>query len=249
MGIAKNDGDFLFHMTKNEFKYLKLSIDMLISKHDSDFKQNEKEFQEIMKVEKTKVDLDEINDCFYPFPLNNEMAIELFFSQPEFDLESVSQILIESLLVKHLAFIEKLIVNMSYVIQIKENQLIPPDFNISGKFTDMLKAIEYINLLTDKTFNIKNMKNWKTILLLREIRHNLAHGIKIMQLKQGQINEMDKVMKLFYVQFIKKEDKENPDKNIVMCEIKADIEVLRIINTICTDFALDMENCYLKKYK
>lgn len=251
MDIAKIDDNFLFDLVNNEFKYLKLSINMLLNNYKSDLEKNEKEFEKIKNKMKKDNSFDKVvEDEFNSLPdLTYGILMTAYFSPPSNDLQSFSGIIIESLLVKHLAFVEKLIVNLSFIVQQNEKQLLPPNYNVNGTFTDMIKAVEYINLITDKTLNIKDIKNWNIIILLRELRHNLAHGNKFFYLTQGKINEIKKVMNLIRIHSVKKENEQNPTKNIIMCDINSDMEVLKIINYLCSDFILNIENKYIEKYK
>jgi hypothetical protein len=150
------------------------------------------------------------------------------------------------------------------MVQKNENQVIPPNHNISGPFTDMLKAVDYIKLVTDDEIKIKETSNWKIITLLRTLRHELAHGKRSFVLKEGVIDDINRevplinkgmiILKNFnhsqgLAQYGHEASQQPKDpKNEWNCSICSDINVLKKINAICIDFVNEVKNIYTQKY-
>lgn len=246
-----------------EFEYLHKTIEILISNYQKDFQhEDEKYKQAILELKETGE---------YDEPLDKEHAPEVSYGQmmeynlmePFYELESFSNIIIEALIVKHLSYIEDILIKMSFMVQKKENQIIPPNHNISGAFTDMLKAVEYIELITNKTIRIKDLPDWKIITLLRTLRHQLAHGKRRFVLKEGDIDDINRVIPIINTEMIAKnfdpsqglayyavgsnQPSKNP-KNEWHCSIGSDINVLKQINQICVHFVEDVKRVYTNKY-
>ena len=184
-------------------------------------------------------------------------------SESFYELESFSSIIIESLIIKHLAYIEEILIKISFMVQKKENQIIPPNHNITGTFTDMIKAVDYVKLITNGEIKIKETRNWKMITSLRTLRHQLAHGKRSFILKEGLIDDINKEIPLINKGMIILKNHDNKGlahygyeasqqpsdpKNEWNCSICSDISVLKKIHSICTDFVNDIKNIYTDRY-
>jgi len=253
-----------FGVIGQEFEYLSATIDKLIKNYQQDFQQEDDKYKQAIKELHQSGEYDE--------PLDGEQAtgttygqmMEHNLSEPFYELESFSSIIIESLIIKHLAYIEDILIKISFMVQKKENQVVPPNHNIAGHFTDMLKAVDYIKLVTQGEINIKDTRNWKMITLLRTLRHELAHGKRSFVLKEGVIDDINKEVPLInkgmlilkdfdysqgLVQYGNEASKQpkNP-KNKWNCSICSNINVLQKINEICMDFIHEIKSIYTIKY-
>ena len=257
-------GKMQFDLIGREFEYLKITIDKLIANYQKDFQQEDDKYKQSIEELKQSGEYDEPLDEEHAPNVTYGQMMEHNLSEPFYELESFSSIIIESLIIKHLAYIEDILIKISFMVQKNENQVIPPNHNISGHFTDMLKAVDYIKLVTNNEIKIKDTRNWKMITLLRTLRHELAHGKRIFVLKEGVIDDINREVPLINKRMIilKKFDynqglaqygyeasqqPKNP-KNEWNCSICSDINVLKKINKICVDFVNEVKSIYNQKY-
>jgi hypothetical protein len=128
----------------------------------------------------------------------------------------------------------------------------------------MIKAVEYIKLVTNNEIKIKDTRNWKMITLLRTLRHELAHGKRSFVLKEGVIDDINRevplinkgmiILKNFdhnqgLAQYTYESSQQPKDpKNEWNCSICSDINVLKKINEICIDFVNEVKSIYTDKY-
>lgn len=247
-----------------EFEYLEKTIEKLISSYQQNFQEEDDKFKQAIDDLKQSGEYDKPLDEEHGQDITNGQMMEYQLSEPFHDLENFSNIVIESLLVKHLAYIEKFLVKLSFMVQKKEKQIIPPNQNISGVFTDMLKAVEYIGLVTQNGIKVKETKNWKIIKLLRTLRHQLAHGERSFILKEGVIEDINREIPLVkkgnvvlnestlgqglaQAYYEASQQLSNP-KTEWHCTICDDINVLEELNKICIDFIKDVKGIYQEKY-
>ncbi|SMP87933.1 hypothetical protein SAMN06314019_10323 [Epsilonproteobacteria bacterium SCGC AD-311-C15] len=218
--IVKN-----FHLIGMELDNFKKSIDILIKSHKTALEQIDKSYEHIKDIRAQDVKTLDIMKH-----------------------DSTSKIIIEAMLIKHMAYLEKMIVKMAFKIQSNEGEKVSPDFNYKGHFTDMDKAADYITLVSNDKLAIKQFKNWKIIKTFRTIRHELAHGHTIFVLKNGVIKDINKQLPLVRKFAISKEDKDK-QKEQWHCELTSDIDILLIINDICINFYNEFKIAYLANYK
>lgn len=253
-----------FGLIGQEFEYLSTTIDILIKNYQQDFQQEDDKYKQAIEELKQSGEYDEPLDQDHAPGVTYGEIMENNLSEQFYELESFSSIIIESLIIKHLAYIEDILIKISFMVQKKENQVIPPNHNITGSFTDMLKAVEYIKLVTNDKMKIKDTRNWKMITLLRTLRHELAHGKRNFVLKEGVIDDINRevplikkgmiILKSFdHTQSLAQygyeasQQPKNP-KNEWNCSICSDINVLKKINDICTEFVGEVKNIYATKY-
>lgn len=246
-----------------EFEYLHKTIDILINNYKKDFQYEDEKYKQAIQELKETGEYDEPLDAEHAPEVSYGQMMEYNLMEPFHELESFSSIIIEALIVKHLSYIEDILIKMSFMVQRKEHQIIPPNHNISGAFTDMLKAVEYIELITNKTIRIKDLPYWKMITLLRTLRHQLAHGKRRFVLKEGDIDDINRVIPVINREMLAKsfdptqglahytvrsnQVSKNP-KNEWHCSISSDMNVLKKINQICVDFVEDVKRVYTDKY-
>ncbi|RXJ79335.1 hypothetical protein [Arcobacter sp. F2176] len=253
-----------FKQIGSEFDYLRDCIEILIKNYQKDFKTVDDEFNVKINELKASGEYDKpLHEVHSPDVTFGQM-MEYNLSEPYINLDLFSGIIIESLIVKHLAYIEKTLVNLSFIIQKKEKEKIPPDYNTGGKFTDMLKAVEYISIITEKNLNIQNLKRWKIIKLLRGLRNILAHGNSSFEEKEGIIDDINKeidIIKKIHIKsvpepktsmifyHINSDEIKKNEKNIWICSINTDINVLRNLNKICVEFINEVKEICMVRYK
>jgi len=247
-----------------EFEYLRKTIDKLITNYQKDFQDEDDKYKKSIEELKQPGEYDEPVDDEHAPDVTYGQMMEHNLSEPLYELESFSSIIIESLIIKHLVYIEDILIKISFMVQKNENQVIPPNHNISGPFTDMIKAVEYIKRVTNEEIKIKDTRNWRMITLLRTLRHELAHGKRSFVLNEGVIDDINKEISLINKRMIILENfdhnqglaqyaveasqqSKNP-KNEWHCSICSDINVLKKINKICIDFVHEVRSIYIKKY-
>jgi hypothetical protein len=264
MDFGKMIEKMQFGLIGQEFEYLSTTIDKLITNYQKDFQNEDEKYKQSIEELKQSGEYNEPLDEEHAPGVTYGQMMEHNLSEPFYKLESFSSIIIESLIIKHIAYIEDMLIKISFMVQKNENQVIPPNHNISGHFTDMLKAVEYIKLVTDNEIKIKNTRNWKMITLLRTLRHELAHGKRNFILKEGIIDDINRevplinkgmiILKNFdhnqgLAQYGYKASQQPKDpKNEWNCSICSEINVLKKINEICIDFVNEVRRIYTQKY-
>ncbi len=253
-----------FDFIGKEFEYLNTTIDTLVRNYQQDFQEEDDKYTQAIKELKESGEYDEPLDEEHAPDVTYGQMMEHNLSEPFFELESFSSIIIESLVIKHLAYIEEILINISFMIQKKEKEIIPPNYNVTGAFTDMIKAVNYIKLVTNEEINIKSTGNWKVITHLRTLRHQLAHGKRTFVLKEGIIDDINRELQLIDKGTIILKDYDSSNglaqygyeasqqpknpKNEWNCSICSDITVLKKLNEICTDFIKEVKDIYNAKY-
>ena len=144
----------------NEIRKLGPVVEKLISTYDSIFKE---------------YDSDEISN-FETDPLTSEA--EEYYNNRDV-CRKFSQFQIELMLVKHVALIENMIVEMfrhltCYLLNNDEYR--NEYFEEGTKFSDSMVAANKISVLMDKKIRIKKMEFLCLLDLIRTIRHHIAHG-------------------------------------------------------------------------
>lgn len=246
-----------------EFDYLKECIEILITNYQKDFRKVDEEYNEKIEELKKSGEYDEKIDKGLSATFGQ--MLEHSLSEPYTKLETFSEIIIETLLIKHIASIEKILISLSYKIQELEEEKIPPDFSINNKkFTDMNKAVEYISLATEKRLNISEVKSYEKIKLLRNLRHVFAHGGSSFLLKESVINKINNVCNIVEkrtIESIPGADEQllwryalTPERipknqnNEWICIINADILILRDLNNICSGFIKEVKRLCIERY-
>jgi hypothetical protein len=144
----------------NELKKLGPVIEKLISTYDSTF--NEYDSDERLNFE-TKLFTPEADEYY-----DNRDLCKKF-----------SQFQIELMLVKHVALIENMIVEIFRHLSchlLNNEEYKNKYFSEGAKFSDLMLAVNKISILTSKKIIIKKMEFWCLLELMRTIRHHIAHG-------------------------------------------------------------------------
>lgn len=254
--------DLELGLIDTEFEYLEKTIEKLINSYLQNFQEEDDKFKQAIDDLKQSGEYDELLEPEHCKDTTYGQMMEYQLSEPFHDLENFSSIIIESLLIKHLAYIERFLVKLSFLVQKKEQQIIPPNQNISGAFTDMLKAAEYVNLVTQGGIKVKDTKHWKIIKLLRTLRHQLAHGERSFILKEGVIDDINKEIPLVkkgtmvlhncsqglaQALYEASQQPSNP-KTEWHCTICDDIHTLKVLNKTCTDFIKEIKELFHERY-
>ncbi|WNY99750.1 hypothetical protein SUSP_002168 [Sulfurospirillum sp. 'SP'] len=253
-----------FNMIDHEFIYLQSTIDILITNYQNNFQTIDNEHnQYIESLKQTGEYYQPLDEKYAPTITVGEMA-ENMPDESFYTLQNFSSIIIESLLIKHLAYVEDILVQISFLVQKKEHQIIPPnypDLQNAKAFTDMLKAVEYIQLITENKLQINAIREWSIIRHLRTLRHKLAHGKRDIILKKSLIDEINKKILILQVDTpiqnqgliaisssVQSQYESSDSTSEWMCSITSDIKILKELNSICITFISEVKKMYIKRY-
>jgi len=226
----------------NELKKLGPVVEKLISTYDSIFKEYDSD--ELSNFE-TNPFTSEADECY-----NNRDVCRKF-----------SQFQIELMLVKHVALIENMIVEIFRHLTcclLKNDEYQKEYFAEGAKFSDPMVAANKISVLTDKKIRIKKMDFWCLLELMRTIRHHIAHGepsFIILREKVIKFNEQINI-----IQFISEinecvRSKEmyptllhptNDNKSNWLCCVSENIHELTKLNLLFLKFAEDIRKSYIE---
>jgi hypothetical protein len=108
-----------------------------------------------------------------------ESELNYLFSDIFDEHNNITSIIIQSILIKQNAILEKALINLSlltYHVKVKDhlNQILPPNYKKVTHYTDAINAVEYMEKHLD--IKIKSSIYWEEYTLLRNLRHLLAHG-------------------------------------------------------------------------
>jgi len=239
----------LFETLGIEFKHLHTSVSILIENYRSNFLVHEDALKVKIKQMKDSGEFDKIIASAFFSDITHGEIVENQLERGFYpELATFSSIIIGSMLVKYLAYIEKLLITLSLIVQKKEKEKVGPNFYSNTPFTDMLKAVEYISLITNREFNIKKSKHWSIITHLRAVRHKLAHGENVFELEDVKVKEINK--KIDIIDIISERTATSGAKVLTMykCSIKTEIDKLLVLDAICIEFINDIKNKYTEKY-
>lgn len=241
--------DFLikveFGVIKKELEHQIKIVNTLINTYDKKFKSLDDEYNKTLKEYKENGKFYQYYNDKYDF--THGQLLEGIYPDIFRDLNSFSSTLMESMIIKHISLIEKFIIKLSFMIQKKENELLPPDYNIRGQFTDKIKAVEYISLITKQKLRLKDIKEWKYIIHLRSLRNIFAHGNSTFELKSDTIKEINKKFLIIKKKELVSNSKSS-NKNKYWCQIEPNLKELLPINKLCKNFTENIEKEYYKVY-
>lgn len=159
--------------------------------------------------------------------------------------ENMNKIILEAIIVKLNAIIEKFFINLSWLIyegiNEKNTKILPPDYQQNKHFTDLIKAVDRINEYTN--INIKNSNYWEKIKLMRELRNRFAHGNSIFTLKNTELITFKKVFGDNLI--IKLSEKEDINECMISNDFTAIIEfnkeMIKFFEDYTSNFCDDLE--------
>lgn len=226
----------------NEIRKLGLVAEKLISTYDSIFKE---------------YDSDEISN----FEMNSLTSEAEGYYNNRDVCGKFSQFQIELMLVKHVALIENMIVEIfrhltCYLLNNDEYR--NEYFKEGTNFSDSMVAANKISVLTDKKIRIKKMEFWCLLELMRTIRHHIAHGepaFTIRREKAMKFNEQVNIIQLiFEINKCARSNKMHPtllhptndNKSDWLCCVSSNIHELTKLNILFLKFAKDIRAVYIE---
>ena len=231
---------FLFELS--ELDYIQNSIDFLVSHYQDDFKKFEKKKKK--ELENLKSSGDYANVIEYGHTEGD--FFEEYGMDRMHEFETISETMISSILIRQVSFVEKLLIELSFIIYRQYNCPVAPNYNSGKHFTDCLKAVEYIELVSGQKINLS--KNWDKFVKLRDLRHRLAHGNTYFTIKKSDFeiyNNLFKDNKRNKV-FILKEYKIGLENDkYISCKINPVLENLSYINISFKLFIEEIKNIFI----
>lgn len=232
---------------KNELKNLNYIINKLIENYEADFKDYVSEFEK-------KAAQDQENEA------------EIFKQKIEFgrdinNLKTFAQFQNELILVKHVALIESMIIQIfrHLVILLGLIDYQKEYFNPESKdkFSDVFVAVNKISDITEKMLNIKKMKFWYLYKIMRDIRHSIAHGEPLFIMQYRKIKDFNEKINIIHPYSEKNEDQSiikifpsllHPtysNKSKWYCHLSNKINGLPNLNKECCGFVEEINKLYL----
>ena len=139
---------FLFELS--ELDYIQNSIDFLVSHYQDDFKKFDDEYKK--ELENLKSSGDYANVIEYGHTEGD--FFEEYGMDRMHEFETISETMISSILIRQVSFVEKLLIELSFIIYRQYNCPVAPNYNSGKHFTDCLKAVEYIELVSGQKINL-----------------------------------------------------------------------------------------------
>lgn len=225
----------------NELKKLGPVIEKLISTYDSIFRE---------------YDSDEMHN-FETAPFTSE-ADEYYNNRDV--CKKFSQFQIELMLVKHVALVENMIVEIfrHLTCHLLNNDEYRNEYFAEGtNFSDSMLAANKISVLTGKKIRIKKMDFWCLLELMRTIRHHIAHGEPAFIIRRDKAIEFNE--QIHIIQLISEinecaRSKEmyptllhptNNNKSNWLCCASENIHELPKLNLLFLKFAEDIRKEYI----
>lgn len=231
---------FLFELS--ELDYIQNSIDFLVSHYQDDFKKFDDEYKK--ELENLKSSGDYANVIEYGHTEGD--FFEEYGMDRMHEFETISETMISSILIRQVSFVEKLLIELSFIIYRQYNCPVAPNYNSGKHFTDCLKAVEYIELVSGQKINLS--ENWDKFVKLRDLRHRLAHGNTYFTIKKSDFeiyNNLFKDNKRNKV-FILKEYKIGLENDkYISCKINPVLENLSYFNISFKLFIEEIKNIFI----
>jgi len=167
----------------NELKKLKYVIEKLINNYESDFK----EFDE--KHEFNAFDTDDAN-----------IEEKIKYINKINDLKSFAQFPSELILVKHVALIESMIINVFRRLTIiLDNKKCHEKYFIKrNNFSNVHVSIKEISDMTEKEIDMENMEFWYYYGIMKTIRNSVAHGNPLFTIKYEELNKFNSKINIIH---------------------------------------------------
>jgi hypothetical protein len=184
---------------KNETEKLKLVIEKLIKNYESDFKESDLSYEKIKDTLEEKKQIAEINNNAYEF--SNIIEEKNKYLKPLEDLKTFAQFQNELILVKHVALIENMIINLfEYLVNHLHHKDYKSEYFGEGedKFSDIFIAINKIAELTNETIKIKKLKFCEYYETMRTMRHSIAHGDPLFKMSYRRLKKFNKKIDIIF---------------------------------------------------
>jgi len=246
----------IINHVKNETIKLNLVIEKLIKNYKSDFKKYDLSYEKVKENLEEKKRIAETNNNMDTF--SDLIEEENQYLNPIEDLKTYAQFQNELILVKHVALIENMIVNLfEHLINLLNHQDYKIKYFGKEKFTDTFIAIKKIAELTNNEIVIKKLDFWYYYETIRTIRHSIAHGDTLFTMSYRRVQKFNNRIDII---FPYREINENiytknmyptllhptySNKSKWYCHLSNNIDLLAKLNNECYNFIEDIREVYL----
>jgi len=241
---------------RNEIEKLGLVIENLISNYNNNFKEYDLKYKvaEDSFIEKE----DKTRDTGNSEELIDINVARKVYTDPLNDLKSLAQFQNELMLVKHVALIESMIVNMfKCLIDLLKNQEYKKKYFIEQKnFSDSFEATNKISELTGKKIDLKKLKFWCLYETMKTIRNTIAHGNPLFEISYRRLNKFNEEINIISAYSEKNKDVHTnqmypsllhptySNKSQWHCHLSDDISQLSLLNKKCLEFTNEVRELY-----
>lgn len=217
----------------------------------------------LMRINHTLNEVERLQDVIEKLNINYESDFKEHDSHAETSADEIeygtfAQFQNELILVKHVALIENMIINIfrGLVILRARKDYWEEYFDNEENFTDIFVSINKISELTNKEINIKKLKFWYFYEIMRTIRHTIAHGDPLFIMSYKRVNKFNSNINIIFPYSEKNEGSLrkfypsllNPtysSKSKWHCHLANNLTSLVDLNKQCYDFSNDIRNLYL----
>ncbi|SBT60926.1 Uncharacterised protein [Plesiomonas shigelloides] len=242
---------------KREITKLSGVIKKLIENYHSDYKEYDERYSSVKRsfIERKNAAQENKN-----FDLLYEINIEeREFTEPCQNLKSLAQFQNELMLVKHVALVENMIVNLFWCLttMYQHSEYKTRYFSDGMNFSDSFEAASKINEMTNGKIALKKYKFWYLYETMKTIRNVIAHGDPLFVITLSRVKKFNNEIDLIQLNSEKNEcvytmdmypSKIHPSYNSKSkwyCSLKNDLHGLIKLNEICFMFVEDVRNSYI----
>lgn len=242
---------------RNEIEKLSPVIKNLISNYNNNYKIYDLKYKEVKdsffeKEDKARdsENLDEL------FDINEKRRV---YTDPLNDLKSLAQFQNELMLVKHIALIESMIVNMFECLTnlLQKQEYKAKYFIEQENFSDAFEAANKICELTGKKIDLKKLDFWYLFETMKTIRNTIAHGDPLFVISYRRLNKFNEEINIITAYSEKNGDVHTnqmypsllqptySNKSQWYCHLSDDISQLSSLNKKCLEFTKEARELYL----
>lgn len=221
----------------NELKKLKYIVEKLIKDYESFFKDYDSEYEQENSGMEQKIEFENCIDS----------------------LKTFAQFQNELILVKHVALIESMIIQLfsHLVILLNRQDYQEKYFETTDNFSDIFVAVKKISEITEKGVNIKKIKFWYFYDIMRNIRHSVAHGEPLFIMSHKKVEKFNSTINIISLYSEKNGDPSTSkfypsllqptysDSSEWYCHLSSNINGLSILNEECHSFVQEIRGLYL----
>lgn len=242
---------------RSEIEKLAAVVKKLVENYKSDFREYDERYS---SIESSFVDRKNAAQKNQDFDLLHEInKEERKFTDPQKNLKSLAQFQNELMLVKHVALIENMIVNLFWCLTkiLQHSEYEKEYFSEEMNFSDSFEAASKINEMTNGVISLKKYKFWYLYETMKTIRNVVAHGDPLFIMTHRRVEKFNSKIDLIQLSSEKNEcpytkdmypSKLHPNydsKSKWYCCLKSDLHGLIQLNEICFEFVEDVRNSYI----
>lgn len=242
---------------RSEINNLAGVVKKLVENYNVDFMEYDERYR---SVESSFVDRKNSAQANQDFDLLYEInKEERELTDPQKNLKSLAQFQNELMLVKHVALIESMIVNLFWCLtkMLQHSKYEMEYFSEEMNFSDSFEAASKINELTNGMMSLKKHKFWYLYETMKTIRNVVAHGDPLFVMTHRRVEKFNSKIDLIQLSSEKNEcvyTKSMYPSNIHptydskskwYCCLKSDLRGLVQLNEMCLGFVEDVRSSYI----